>query len=73
MFNIKDFWFEAKNPIGHSQLMMYVEELGTHVHIWDIETENPCVKMSVKGTTRQVKVTGKKRIAGLIAAATKMM
>lgn len=72
MFNVNSFFFEAKNPVGNSHVMMFVVELDTYVHIWNIN-EEPCVKMNVKGTTRQKKVTGKKRIAGLIDAANKMM
>lgn len=73
MFTIKNFWFEAKNPVGHSHVIMYVEELNTYVHIWDIETETPCVKECVKGTYRQKKVTGKRKCAALISAAKEMM
>lgn len=75
MFTITNFWFEAARGSIASHVMMFVKELDTYVHIWNIdeEDETSCVKMSVRGTTRQKKVTGKKRIAGLIAAAKEMM
>ena len=73
MITIKSFHFEAKNPVGVSHVMMYVAELEAYFHIWNIEGENPVVKMNVTGTRRQIKVTNKKKIAELIAAAKEML
>lgn len=75
MFTITNFWFEKARGSLASHVMMYVEEMQTYVHIWNIdeEGETPCVKESVLGTRRQKKVIGKKKITGLIAAAKKLM
>lgn len=72
MYTINSFHNEEKNPVGNSHIMMFVVELNAYVHIWNIDGD-VVVKQGVLGTYRQVKVTSKKKIANLIAAARKMM
>ncbi|AHY25246.1 hypothetical protein AVV36_gp164 [Pectobacterium bacteriophage PM2] len=33
----------------------------TYIHVWGVETATPVVKMNIKDTKRQKKLTGKKQ------------
>lgn len=69
---LTNFHFNSKNAVCKSHVMMYVSELNTYVHIWDIEGE-PVVKMNIAGTTKQKKITSKKQVKELINIANKMI
>ena len=55
-----------------SHAMFFCEEAKTYIHVWDVETDSPTVKMNVIGTKRQQKIAGKKAAAYVAFVKTKI-
>lgn len=76
MYTLTSFHYSAKNEVCESHVMMFVQELNSYVHIWDIEkyqTKDFYIKMNVVGTTKSKRITSKKVTKNLVDLANKMI
>lgn len=66
---IKFFHYDSKSINTH--VMMFVQEMGTYVNIWNIEKYNTkskdfSIKMNIPETTKKKTITSKKMIKELV-------